>query len=103
MNKTNTEQLLFTVGLARKAGKLTVGTDAVCDDIRKKKVCVVLYAEDVSANTEKRITDCAAYYQIPCKKCEISKDALGAAIGKSFAACIGVTDENLARLISRNL
>jgi hypothetical protein len=28
---------------------------------------------------------------------------LGAAIGKSFAACIGITDANLSELISRNL
>ncbi len=103
MNKNPTEQLLFTVGLARKAGKLSVGTEAVCDDIRKKKVHLALYASDVSANTEKRITDCATYYNIPVQKCEITKDALGAAIGKSFAAVVGITDENLARLISRNL
>ncbi len=102
-NKTGIEQLLFTVGLARKAGKVTVGTEMVCDDIRKKKVFLVLYASDVSGNTEKRITDCCRFYEVPCAKCEASKDALGGAIGKSFAACIGITDENLSKLISRNL
>ena len=103
MNKTSTEQLLFTIGLARKAGKVSVGTEMVCDDIRKKKVRLVIYAEDVSANTEKRICDCCTYYKVFCKKSAISKEMLGAAIGKSFAACIGITDENLSELIKRNL
>ena len=103
MNKTNTEQLLFTIGLARKAGKVTVGTEMVCDDIRKKKICVTIYAADVSVNTKKRITDCCQYYHVPCYQCAVNKDVLGAAIGKSFAACIGITDENLSELISRNL
>ncbi len=103
MNKTGIEQLLFTIGLARKAGKVSVGTEMVCDDIRKKKVRLALYAEDVSANTEKRISDCCTYHKVPFKKCAVSKEALGAAIGKSFAACIGITDENLSELISRNL
>ena len=103
MNKTNTEQLLFAIGLARKAGKITVGTDMVCDDIRKKKIYIALYASDVSANTEKRILDCCRYYHVACHKCSVAKDELGAAIGKSFAACIGVADEHLSKLISRNL
>ncbi len=102
-NKSNTEQLLFTVGLARKAGKVTVGTEMVCDDIRKKKAFLVLYASDVSGNTEKKITDCCRFYEVPCSQCDASKETLGGAIGKSFAACIGITDENLSKLISRNL
>lgn len=103
MNKTTTEQLLFTIGLARKAGKVSVGTEMVCDDIRKKKVHIVIYASDVSANTEKRISDCCNYYKITCHKSVVTKEELGIAIGKSFAACIGITDENLSKLISRNL
>ena len=103
MNKTGIEQLLFTIGLAKKAGKVTVGTDMVCDEIRKKKIYIVVYASDVSANTEKRILDCCSYYKVSCHKCEATKDELGAAIGKSFAACLGITDKNLSELISRNL
>ncbi len=103
MNKTNTEQLLFAIGLARKAGKMSVGTEMVCEDIRRKKAKIVLYASDLAANTEKRITDCCRHYGAVCQKCAATKEELGAAIGKSFAACISVTDENLSKLISRNL
>lgn len=103
MSKSSKQQFLFTVGLARKAGKTVTGTDAVCDEIRKKKVYLVLYASDVSQNTEKRITDCCNYYSIPHHKVDVPKDELGSAIGKSFSACIGIMDQSLSELISRSL
>ena len=99
----NFKQLLFSVGLARKAGKLISGTDSVCDEIRKNKILLVLCSNDVSDNTKKKISDCCAYYQVKLCFCPISKEMLGKSIGKSFAACIGVTDKNLSELISRNL
>ncbi len=100
---TNYKQLLFSIGLARKAGKVIVGTDAVCDEIRKRKILIAICANDVSDNTRKKISDCCAYYHVTLHFCELTKNDLGHAIGKPFAACIGITDENLSELISRNL
>ena len=97
------KQLLFRIGLARRAGKLLVGTEMVCDGIRHGKIRIVVSAVDNSDNTKKRISDCCAYYKVPLYISEADKDALGRAIGKTHAACIGVTDENLSELISRNL
>ena len=99
----NLKQLLFSIGLARKAGKVIVGTDMVCDEIRKSKIHLVLFANDVSDNTKKKITDCCTYYHVEIHSCELTKDELGRAIGKPFAACIGIADINLSTLISRNL
>ena len=99
----NIKQLLFSIGLAKKAGRVISGTDSVCDEIRKNKVFLVLCACDVSDNTKKKISDCSAYYHIKLCFCEVSKETLGKSIGKSFSACIGITDKNLSELISRNL
>lgn len=99
----NLKQLRFSIGLARKAGKVVVGTDMVCDGIRKKKIVLALCAEDVSDNTKKKISDCCSYYKVRLSFCSMTKDELGNAIGKPFAACIGITDANLSELISRNL
>ena len=71
----NIKQLLFSIGLARKAGKLVSGTDFVCDAIRNKKIFLVVCSESVSDNTRKKISDC----------------------------CVGITDQNLSELISRNI
>ena len=99
----NLKQLLFSVGLAKKAGKLISGTDFVCDGIRKKKIFLAVCAGDVSDNTRKKISDCCAYYNVKCHFIGASKDALGHVIGKPFAACVGITDKNLSELISRNI
>ena len=99
----NLKQLLFSVGLARKAGKLVSGTDSVCDEIRKNKIFLVLCSQDVSDNTRKKISDCCTYYKAKLHFCGVSKEALGKAIGKPFSACVGITDKNLSELISRNL
>ena len=99
----NLKQLLFSIGLAKKAGKLISGTDSVCDEIRKNKILLVVCAENVSDNTKKKITDCCAYHQVKLHFCNLPKETLGKAIGKAFSACIGVTDKNLSELISRNI
>lgn len=104
LNKeTDKKQLLFRISLVRKAGKLLVGADMVCDGIRKGNVRVVVSAVDNSDNTKKKISDCCAYYKIPLYVIDVDKESLGRAIGKSHAACVGVADENLSELISRNL
>ena len=99
----NLKQILFSIGLAKKAGKVISGTDSVCDEIRKNKIFLVLCACDVSENTKKKISDCCKYYQITLRFPEFPKETLGKAIGKSFSACVGITDQNLSELISRNL
>ena len=99
----NLKQVLFSIGLARKAGKLISGTDCVCDEIRKNKIFLVVCAGDVSDNTKKKISDCCSYYHTTLYMTEISKEDLGHGIGKSFAACVGITDKNLSELISRNI
>ena len=99
----NLKQLLFSVGLARKAGKLVSGTDSVCDEIRKNKIFLVLCASDVSDNTKKKISDCCTYHGVKLCCCDVSKEVLGKSIGKPFSACVGITDQNLSELISRNL
>lgn len=104
MNETiNLKQLLFRIGLAKKAGALIAGTDMVCEGIRWGKVICVISSNDVSDNTLKKISDCCRYYGIRLIVCEASKEALGTAVGKPFAACVGITDKNLSELICRNL
>jgi ribosomal protein L7Ae-like RNA K-turn-binding protein len=99
----NLKQVLFSIGLARKAGKLTPGTDSVCDEVRKNKIFLVVCAEDVSDNTRKKLSDCCAYYRTALCFIDVSKETLGKAIGKPFAACVGITDKNLSELINRNI
>lgn len=100
-----TDALLGAIGLCRKAGKLIVGTDAVCLSLReKKKPCGVLAAADVSENTAKRLRDKCESYRVPLYRIEESGEALAAAIGKGAkTAAVAVTDGELWRLVLSRL
>lgn len=96
----NKKSLLFRIGLGRKAGKLICGTEMVCDGVRDGKVLLIAYSASASENAKKRIKNCASYYNTQVISLdEVDTVELGAAIGKSAVACVGITDENIAKLI----
>ena len=96
-------KLLSSIGLAKKAGKLTIGTEAVCDEVRAHNIKLVVASGLASDNTKKRITDCAKFYRTKTVFISVTPDALGAAIGKTATACVGIADDNFIKLIERNL
>ena len=90
------KKFLLMLGLCRKAGALIIGTPMVTESLPKGKTLAVFYANDASANTEKKITDKCAFYKIKCIKTEFSANELSHAVGKSGAVCaLGVTDAGL--------
>ena len=93
--------LLHALGLCARARALVMGTPMVCDAMRTaKKPTLVLVASDASDNTKKRLADKCAYYGVPLVTLpQISTD-LAHAVGKaSGLAAVGLTDENLCRLV----
>ncbi|MCQ2771165.1 MAG: ribosomal L7Ae/L30e/S12e/Gadd45 family protein [Clostridia bacterium] len=100
----NLKNLLFRIGLARKAGKLISGTELVCDAVRDGKVKLVVIASDASANSMKRITNCVKFYEQDSEIVDgLTTSDLGYAIGKSPVACIGITDDNFKKLILKGI
>lgn len=76
----------------------------VCDGVRDGKVKKIFVAENVSENTGKRIENCAKHYGINTEILSgVTTDELGAAIGKTAVACVGATDDNIAKLIETGL
>ena len=99
----NTAKLLSLIGLARKAGKITIGTEMVCDAVRSGDVKLVIASENSSDNTKKRISNCVLHYVVRLEYIAATPDELGRAIGKPATACVGIGDENFIKLISANL
>ena len=97
--------LMGAVGLCRKAGKLVMGTEAVCLALREgKKPCGVLAAGDVSQNTAKRLRDKCATYGVPLYFVTENGETLAAAIGKGAkTAAVAVTDAELWHLVLSRL
>lgn len=90
------QQWMSLLGLANRARKLISGEELVIKEIRSKKARLVLLAEDASKNTEKKISDKCAYYQIPLKRVK-NRSFLGQAIGKEARVVVAVLDEGFAQ------
>ena len=83
-----TDKLALSLGLARRAGKLTVGAPLVLEDLRRGKAKLVIFASDVSENGTKKITALAGHKGIPVHTCTMTKSELAHAVGvtRSVAA-----------------
>ncbi len=82
------------LGLATAARKTSTG-DVLINDIRQKKVFLVLIANDASENTLKKISDKCKYYHCDYEVIG-SSDQISKAIGKSNRMAVGILDKGFA-------
>ena len=98
----STDRILSALSLSRKAGKCVIGTDMCTDSIRSKKAKLVIYACDLSENTLKRICDSCSYHEVQSIKLSITKEQLGARLGKtSGISCAAIVDEGFVKIIEK--
>lgn len=93
--------ILNMLGLAKRARKLSVGTDAVLDAVRSGKAPLAVIASDASERTRKQIGDKCAFYGVTLVSLEADRSALAASLGSKdgqISAC-AVTDRNMAKKI----
>lgn len=94
----NNKKILGLIGLAARARKVCFGADSVELQIRKKKVQLVIVAEEASKRTKEKFQKICQEQEIPImQKGEI--ETLSKAIGKTNKAIIGIEDKNLAKEI----
>ena len=73
------------LGIAMRAGALTLGTDGVLAEIAARRVAIVLLDEAASENTKKKFRDSCAFYG--AELFETAQDRLGFAVGKPRRMC----------------
>ena len=83
------KKILGLIGLATRAGKVCFGADSVEQEIKKKKVYVVILAIDASERTKEKFKKLCQRYKVPIIL-EGEIEILSKAIGKSNKAVIGV-------------
>ena len=83
-----------------KAGKVCFGADGVEDEIKRKKVKLLIIATDASERTKNKFIQLAQKEKIPVITYEII-DNLSKAIGKSNKAIVGIKDMNFAKSIQK--
>ena len=81
------------LGIAMRAGALTLGTDGELSAIAAGKTRFVLVDALASENTKKKFRDSCAYYSV--ELAETAPDRLGFAIGKPGRMCAAVAKGTL--------
>ena len=100
MSCLNNKKILGLLGLATRARKICFGADSVELQMRKRKVQLVIVAEDASARTKEKFKDLGKEECIPIMIQE-TIETLSKAIGKSNKAIIGIEDSNIANEICK--
>lgn len=90
------ENLLHLLGLARRAGRLALGNEAVRDAVKRGRASLVLLAGDLSPKTASGLSPAARQAGVPVRKIRPKMDDIGAALGKR-AGVIAVNDMGFAK------
>ena len=91
-------KLLSFLGLARKAGKLSMGMDSAKESMEKGKAELLILSRDISENSASKALKTANAHHIPVLILESAMEELEAALGRK-AAVITVNDRGFAKRI----
>ncbi|MEE0944775.1 MAG: ribosomal L7Ae/L30e/S12e/Gadd45 family protein [Clostridia bacterium] len=92
------DKILGLIGLAKKAGRITTGSELCEDAIRRGMSKLIIIAKDISDNGCKAICDCCKHYGVKYITYSEKSD-LGAAVGSEIRTVISINDEGFARAI----
>ena len=92
-------QVLSLLGIARRAGRLSLGHDAVDEALKKREAKLIIFARDVSARTATHAQKAAQQAEIPCLALADGMEEIGMALGKK-AGVIAVNDQGFAKRLT---
>ena len=97
-----TEKIANALGLARKAGAVTAGTELVIDSMRRGRACRVYISAEVSQGTLKKLKDKAAFYKVQTEILDLTMGELAHCVGfLRPTAAVSLTDKNFLKLIEK--
>jgi ribosomal protein L7Ae-like RNA K-turn-binding protein len=88
--------VLGLLGLGYRGRRVTIGVDAVRNELQAGKCYCVVLAEDASARTLEKVVRLAKAKAVPVVSGPRA-DAIGAQLGKPPVMAVGVRDRALAR------
>lgn len=90
------------LGIARKGGKISIGYDVTCLDVKDKKSILVLMATDASEKTKKNVKFICDKYET--KYIEYGeKEILGKCLGRKVVSVLSVNDTSIASYLLNNI
>jgi ribosomal protein L7Ae-like RNA K-turn-binding protein len=96
------EEIRGLLGLARRAGRLSIGSRETRVGLRRGEIRLVLLAGDSSPRDRERLARVAAEESVPARVVG-SRASLGEAIGRDGVAVVGVRDPNMAEALEARL
>lgn len=94
------KKILGLIGLSARARKIAFGADSVEKQAKKRKLNLLIIAEDASNRTKDKFQKIATKYNIPIIE-HGSIEELSKAIGKENKAILGIEDVNLSKEIQK--
>ncbi len=83
-----------------RAGKISFGADSVEDECKRRKVKLLIIAEDASERTKNKFKNIGNQYNIPIIL-DSTIEELSKQIGKNNKAILGIKDINFAKSIQK--
>ena len=94
---------LSTIGLARKAGALVIGSASSVEAVRKNKAELVIISADTGAAIRKKITDKCVFYETDFLEVPYSMEELSRAAGyKTPVSVLTITDKSFLKIRNTN-
>ncbi len=94
-NRMKIEEIRGLLGLARRAGRLCVGSRETRIGLHRGEVRLVILAGDASPRDRERVLRVAEEEDVPARIAG-DRGTLGAAIGRDAVAVLGVRDAGMA-------
>lgn len=91
-------KILGLLGLATRAGKTVFGTESSKEAIEKKKVKLLIVAEDAANRTKRNFEEICCKYGVPMK-IMLTIDTISKSIGQNNKAIVGIKDTNFSEEI----
>ncbi|WP_300348069.1 ribosomal L7Ae/L30e/S12e/Gadd45 family protein [Clostridium sp.] len=90
------DKFLNFLGLTKRAGKLLEGYNKCEEEIKRSKIYLFIFSNNMSNRTKEKFVLYCEQYNIPYID-SFSKEELGYSIGRYEINILGVTDENMAK------
>lgn len=89
-------KLLSLLGLAKRAGRITLGHDVVVDSINKGKSTLILFTKDCSEKSLKDIRLLCEKSNIPIKQTNLTKDDVRQFFNREYGI-ISINDKGFSK------
>ena len=92
------DKILGFIGIAKRAGKVSVGSFVCETSIKSGTSRLVIIARDASYKTKKTITDACNYYNVPFLEFS-DMESLGRITGGGEKVVVSINDKEFAKAI----